>query len=297
MRRSVFAGAIVGALFTAGMAVATTDPATDPVDGTELYEAVRRAAAAGDTRASEQLAAIDKYLRDGGLTAEALTLPTDRMSRTTIETVVQLQLEDLGPWRLEIANITEFDNAGALDAYRSARHAALDRLASEDPERLIRVAITPNGPVGIRQLAATLPMGTAGERIIVDVYSAEGWLMASGYSLDGRAVRSEGAQLEDETVNSAAVSIDLFPGTDKSELRANVRVLYATMRAAQAVEVSEDSLIYTVDPLTDIEDAFAGRAAIVEVDSVPDIRAAHADLVLGNPVDGERINPALESES
>lgn len=145
------------------------------------------------------------------------------------------------------------------------------------------MAISPHGPQDIAALASALPDGTVGERMIVDAYSSDGWLMSGGYSVEGRLIASEGELLASELMAHAAPSLDLFPGVERGELRLNVRILYASMSASQAVDVSKSPLVFAVDALTDIEDAFAGRAAIIRADAAPDLRRAHSELVLGEP--------------
>ncbi len=178
IRRSIVAGLTIGVLVNAGLATARSD-AERPTNGRELYERVATAAGQGDPRASEQLIAIDKFLRERHMGPDALTLPADSRAAETMG-VVQLAVEDRGPWRIDVSNSTRFPSADALDAYRAARHATLDSLAAEDPHREIRVAITPNGPRTVDEVAGILPITAVGEQLVVDVYTADGWLMATG---------------------------------------------------------------------------------------------------------------------
>jgi len=288
-RRSVLGGLIVGVLLSAGLATASSD-ARPPATGQELYNRIVAAAASGDARAQEQLTAIDTFLQQRRIGADALTVPAGGRASEAMG-LVQLSLDDRGPWRIGVSNTTRFASATAVMAYRAARHAALDALAAEDPHREIRVAITPDGPRAVEEIASILPATALGERLIVDVFTPDGWLMATGYDISGRGVKADAAAVATEVIDLAAASIDLFPGVDRRELRTSVRTMYVVMPAASAVDATSHRSIFAVDPLADIEDTYAGRAAIVDVESAPDLREAHARLVLGRPIDENIVSP------
>lgn len=264
------------------------------MSGEELYERLLVDARTGNARAIEQLDAVNAFMDVRGIRPDELVLPTGR--RSTVAAAhdeIQLSMEDNGPFRIDVYNDTRFEDVYQLAAYKAVRHAALDALARRTPDRAILVAVTPDGGRSVAELATKLPDRATGVRLIADIYSPAGWIMSSGYGIDGRMVNGEAPEIEIEVLDWAATAIDGYDDVTRGNIRAEVRVLYARMNAADAAELSELAGVYAVDALTDIADAFAGQAAIVDVVNAPDLREAHSRLVLGRPVDADIVSPEL----
>lgn len=292
------AGAIVGIFLAGSLASAVESPRLGPISGGEFYEQLLADAKSGNARAVEQLDAINAFMDERGLRPDQLTLPSGRRSTApATHDVIRLSMEDNGPFRLDIYNDTRFEDVHQLAAYRAVRHAALDALARRTPDRALLVAVTPDGGRSVAELAKKLPQRATGVRLIADIYSPAGWLMSSGYGIDGRRVSDEAPNIEIEVLDWAATAIGGYDGVTRENIHAEVRVLYARMNAAEAAELSDLAGVYAVDALTDIADTFAGRAAIVEVANAPDLREAHARLVLGRSVDADIVSPALQEPS
>lgn len=263
-----------------------------PQTSSSLYDRVAAAAAEGDPRAQEQLAAINTFMQVKGLSVTDLAVPEGGRSEVAWQdSLVQLSMEDFGPWRIEIDNETHLTNAADLSAYRAVRHASLDAMAAHDGGRLISVAVSPSGARSIGELAGALPPDAIGQRLIVDVYAPAGWIMTVGYDIADRNFVADADAIAAAVLDQAANSLDQFRGITRSDLSVGVRIVYLQMSATSAQEASQQPIIYAIDPLTDIADAFRGRAAIVVVSNAPELRVAHASLVLGDPVDADPVWP------
>lgn len=298
-RRAIALGAAAGLLLAWAVASASGGSSGAPITGADLYEMVASAAARGDSQAQEQLAAIDAYMKAHDLQPSSLGLPSgERKDAAWSNSLVALSLEDYGPFSIDISNDTQFSSADQVTAYRAVRHAALDAMAASAPGREIEVAISPNGRRSVSEVAAAIGPEAIGMRLIVDVYAPEGWLMTAGMGIEGRKFASEAAAIDDEVLDIASLPLDQFPGITRKDLRAEVRILYVRMPAASAQAASRTpEVILAVDALTDIKDAFAGRAAIIEVENAPELREVQARLVLGHPVDEDRVEPTANSTS
>lgn len=291
-RKALVSGATVGVVFAVALATVSGGSSGAPGTTGSLYDRVAAAAAKGDPRAQEQLVAIDAFMQLNGLRVTDLTEPEGKRSQVPWEdSLVQLSLEDFGPWRIDIDNETQFSKAADVSAYRAIRHATLDAMAAHDPGRQIAVAVSPNGARSITEIANALHGKAIGRQLIVDVYAPGGWLMTVGYDLSGRDFVAEADAISAAVLDQAATSLDQFAGITRADLSAAVRIVYLEMSATSAQEASQEPTIYAVDPLTDIADAFRGRAAIVVVGNAPELRVAHARLVLTDPVDAHPVWP------
>ncbi|HYN50720.1 MAG TPA: hypothetical protein VES62_07325 [Thermoleophilaceae bacterium] len=279
-------GATVGLVLAALLATASGAADGRPRSGDELYAMVVDAAQRGDQRAAQELAALDAYMAQRGLRPADLGVPTlDPARAETYQGLVRLAVEDAAPWRMTILNSTSFANADDVAAYIAIRSATLEAFASNESQRQVEAVISPSGPTSTAAFLDVLSCPCEGVSLIVDVFGPEGWMMAAGRELVGRDVRLAASLIETEILDQAAFSLDNFPGVTRADLRAEVRMVRVKMTAQSAYATSVRDEVLLVDLLTDIADAYAGRAAVVEVVGAPDLREAYQRLVLGDPAD------------
>lgn len=279
-------GASVGAIgfgILLGLGTAAALAAGPPVrpgppSAVELYNALRSEASRGDLRSAEMVAAVDLYLASRSLAVADLDVPSGPTTDRVEQGPLQLRIKDMGPWSITIYNESQFATEVDLSAYVARRTAALEHLASATPGRTITVVAAPSHLTAVPDFLRILDCQCAAESIIVDVFASGQWIMASGRVLgDGTDL----ARLEADLVDQASASIADFPGVSRKDLELTVRSLRMTVSASEALRLANDSRLLVVDPLDDIADDFAGRAAFVDVASAPDVFRMHADWSLG----------------
>ena len=289
--KPLFIGLALG--LVGAIAVSTMTGAKDqsPSTGAELYERLTAAAAAGDQSAADYKRALDEHLTARGLGVRDLPLPAAAGAREVSAGPLRLAIEDNAPWGISVANRTELSDAAAVDSYRAARSEALRKLAAKDPSRELEVVIAPAAAVAPSGLAGLIACPCQTGEIIVDVVSDEGWLMTSARQFGRRDLAAEAAAFDAELLEQAAASLDQFSRVNARDLRLEVRSVRLFMPAAAAEAASRLPEVLLVDPLTDLADAHHGRAAVISVSNPPDVREAHARLVLGSPLDASFVQP------
>lgn len=292
-RRIVALGAVLGVLAAVAMAT-QPPPSLADTSGNALYRLLEQRAAAGDRRAEEMVAAVDRYLAAKGLQpadlgAARIQISTDRSGP------VALRIRDLSPWAITVENVSTFDARGDLDAYVAVRTAALVATARANPRAVVEARLAPSELVGVGEFLRSLDCDCTGRTLVADVFSGDRWLMTSMRPLgeEGLAADLVVAALREQ----ALVSIDQFPGADRGDLRFTVRSVTIEMTANNALELAERPGMLLVDITNDLKADHEGKAAFVEVRGGPDVFGAHAQFALDNVFERTRLNPGkLEAE-
>ncbi|HSW43094.1 MAG TPA: hypothetical protein VLM76_11350 [Patescibacteria group bacterium] len=249
-----------------------------------MYSILEVAAQHGDEDARRLKASVDDYVRKRGIEVKDLDVPKATATAFVGAGVNRIRVDDGGPWTIRVAADPDLDGEDSVAAYAALRHASLRSLAAE-PMRNIRVAISPRRFMSLAEFRGSLCSGACRiDYVVVDVFGPAGWVMASGRSIDRGQAAVAGQALEETLREQASASLDQFSGLDPRGLRFSVRQVIASMTAEQAVAASQHPDALVIDPLTDLEDSYRGRAAFVEVVGAPDLFAVYADLVLGQPL-------------
>lgn len=292
-QRSLLSGLAIGMGLAVWLATMTGAANDGPRSGSDLYSRLQAAAGEGDPRAVAELVAVDSFMAQRNLSPADLGVPALEVERTAAQSgLVRLSLKDQAPWRITVYNETAFTDAASISAYAAARHAALGLLADADPNRIIDAILSPNTEVSVTAFAQSLSCPCESVHLTVDVYGPGGWMMAAGREIIGRDFAAQSRAIESEILDQAAFSLDQFPGVRRADLRANVRAVQLRMTADAALASSRSESVLVVDPLSDIADAYAGRAAVVEVANAPELWQEFARIVLNRPLGVNGVAPA-----
>lgn len=280
----VLLGAVVGTIVAASAAVGG-----EPVQVTsaDLYARLSAAAAEGDSDAVAMKADLDGYLALRGITVVDLAVP-ERVVERLDAGPGKLLVEDLAPWVIEARSDPDIHDALSLKAYRALRHTALKALAATAPNRDLEVFLAPRSALTLPEFAARTNCVCQVHQIVVDVWGADGWIMSSGRVFDGQRLDRVAAELEDELLQQAEVSLGQF-GLTRRDVVVTLRQARVSVPASAAARLTQEPDVYAVDTTADIEDALRGRAASIQVGAPPDLYAAYRDFVLG-----DTIQPAYE---
>lgn len=276
------AGTLVGVVGWQTVALA----AADRSDPSAAYAALVEAANAGDPRAQELRAAMDKYLAAHRISVDDL----GRVAPTNDgESVGMLRLRLVGsaPWELRIMNDTELTDADSVQAYIALRTGAVAALAKAEPSRQIEVVATPDSLLSPTEFLAALGCSCAIAEAQVDVFVGTEWLMSTGGSFDGQSATEVEAGLRAAIVRS----LDLYRGISIADVRLTVHQLRVRMTAADAAATVSRAGVLLLDPTSDLQDRYVPRAAIVRVGSTPDLFRWHAEHVLGVSLVPGQIRP------
>lgn len=285
-------GLAVAATLAVGTSVLALTPLTaaQTTEGVRmsqsLYESLSADAIRGDPEAARAKDAVDKYIAEKGMSIGDMPVP-DSVKRTLIERgVLDLEVRDAAPWTISVRNRTGIDTVEALVAYRTARHEALRRLAGSG-DRLIEVVVTPARLISFPEFGA-LAMGGDPSQVAADAFIRDQWVMSGGL----RVMNSRGwERIETDMRVQMGGSLDQYPGAQAADLRITVRSARLEIPADQALKLLGDPTILLVDPLTDIADDYAGRAALVSVGDPPDVFRLQAMSVLGIPLYPQQYQP------
>lgn len=282
LKGAVILGSVLGlalAVVATGL-LSARSPAVSPRD---VYLRLREDAQKGDRSAREMLAAVDAYLSGNHLIVEDLGPPHDPATETRSIGPIQLRIESSAPWAISIRNFTSFNSETDLTAYLALREGALRLLASKTPERQLRLVVTPDRLIGVDDFLKALDCHCEATEIAVDVFVGNTWAFSSGRWLEGPVDAAAASQLLMEQAADAA-TLNLR-GVAASDLRIFVRRISLTAPAADALVMSERPDVLLVDPLDDLADLYAGRAAFIGVQGAPEVFYGYARWRLGVTLD------------
>lgn len=285
-------GMALAALMAVGISVLAIAPlaharTTEGVWSSQsLYESLSTEASRGDPEAAGAKEAVDRYLALKGMSIGDMPVP-ESIKRTLVERgALDLEVRDAAPWTISVRNRTTIDTIEALAAYRTARHDALRSLAASG-DRLIEVVVTPARFTSVPEFGAHLVGGEPGQ-VTADAFIRDQWVMSGGL----RVMNSrDWGKIETDMRVQMEGSLDQYPGAQPADLRITVRSARLEIPADQALKLLEDPAILLVDPLTDIADDYAGRAALVSIGDPPDVFGLHAASVLRIPLSPQQYQP------
>lgn len=246
-----------------------------------VYQKLQEAAAQGDEWARGFLAQVDAHLKRQGR-----LMPPQEKEIGATDTVngIRIGVKGHEPFYLKIYNSQEFADLGELEAYIANRRATLARLASENADRQIEVSISPKEPTDLQQVWQ-----------LKDAYRLDIDEMIVSFFLHGKQhsvmlvgdPKDPGEQpMIDFTAQAEVVDARLrqlvpyqvfsegVPGPDQLK----IVWIRGKMRAADAMALDSTPSIMLVDPITDLLDAYYGRAVDIRVVTMPHLQAKRSHL-------------------
>lgn len=265
--------ALLGAIvFLVALGVTVTS-ATGP--GARVYERVRAAADRGSPGAAQALADLEAFLATTGLSVEDAA----QVNRVDRASDMEVGLEGLAPFYLNVVPGVVIEDAEDLTAYRAARHAALIVLA--DVGGSVVVNVTPSGHRSIAEIWESL--GRAGARpltLTVDVFAVDAagnrvWVTRYGRGFNPDVQDPAlGASPEEVTNTVLADLADAHAGErgfDSQNLALEVFSVRAEGSGSALAGLIDDPVVLLADPETDLTSPFLGEAARVRVIGMPNV--------------------------
>jgi hypothetical protein len=248
-----------------------------------IYQELQEAAAKGNEWARSFLTQVDALLmRQGKL------LPPQERQIGAVDTVngISVWVRGQDPFFLKIYNRQEFTDLSELETYLENRRATGAQLVSENADRQIEVSVSFEEYTDVSQVWQ-----------LKDAYGLDIDQMTANLFLHGEwhsvmfvgDPKDPGEQpIIDFTEPAEIVEAQLrqlvppepfaerIPGP--SELEFKVGWLRGKMRAADAMKLDSTPSIMLVDPISDLLDAYVGRAVDIEVVDVPHLLAIKSRL-------------------
>lgn len=287
VRRRWFAVPIVvlSLVTLAVVPVVTAQTTTTTPKGPEIYEKMKEEASHGNKEAADAVAALESYAKGRGLSIADLPVPDSVKSTLVKHGAIDLEVRDGAPWFIHLKNNTRVENVPMLTAYKTARHDVMHDLA-KTPGRQVEVVVTPAKFLTVAEFSKTVVKQP--KQIVVDVFTGSHFIMTSG--LEVTSFRGW-SQLEDDLRAQVNGSLDQFQGVKVGDLRLTVRSARMVMPAGMADSLISDPSVLLVDPLTDLADEYAGKAAVITVGNPPDVFTVHARDDLGVDIYSGQLNP------
>lgn len=261
-----------------------------------MYERLQTAAAQGDEWAISKLAEADAMQQAQGKSGP----PQERGvgSRDTVNDI-SVTVEGREPFYLKIDNLPVLTSMGDMDEYVARRKTTLAQLANQDSGRQVEVSISPQVHMPLAQMwklrdAYRLDI----DQMLVDLFVDGKWhsVMFVGDPNDpGEAPYIDFTASSDEF--EAQIKKLIPPKTpdsfapDLSKLELRISWARAKMQAADALKLNSDPAIMLVDPITDILDAYQGRAIEVRVQNVPHLLVEKTRLESTSGQDSAPLSP------
>lgn len=288
---------LVAAMAIAGVSSTPVASAAADVAPTAaaVYDWLDQRDTAGDSRARAIRKAMDRYLEKRGLRLAELPRVEGRMERQGGK-YRRLRIERYAPWTTEITNETEVKGPKALEEFRKNRHAALRAVASKHGDRKIEVVVTPDRFRPVGAFWSGLGCGSCEIiSVVADVWVDEAWMMEVG--LMGTAdepLKGGMGSIREELLAEAESALDLYKGVHPSDLSMTMRRLRLLVPATRAKQLIGAPDVLVVDTLQDVEDDFAGDAAVVEVKDAARIFRDYARYELGRELVPTTVKPVLQ---
>jgi hypothetical protein len=168
-----------------------------------------------------------------------------------------------------------------LAAYVAFRHEAVIHLVSVNPTRTIEAVVAPAEEITPSNFAREVACECRVTRMVVDWWGPNGWVMATGGGFEDQHLEFTKADLDREFAQRADLVLDEYPDLDLTDLRMTVRNVRLELESEAALTLMRNSLVWSVDPLSDIADHYRGVAANVEVSNAPDLFVVHGEEELG----------------
>lgn len=239
-----------------------------------MYGYLQGAAAQGDKWAIGKLNEVNAMQQVQGQSGP----PQEReVGARDIVNGISVAVEGREPFYLEIDNLPQLTSLGAIDKYIANRKPSLAQLSKRNLSRKIEVSISPQQHMPVTQvweLRDSYKLDI--DQMLVDLFIDGKWhsvmfvgdpndpdevpyvdFTAPADKFEAQVKQLIPAQTPDKTV------------LDSPKLELKISWLRANIQAADALDVSSNPAIMLVDPITDILDAYQGRAVEVTVQNVP----------------------------
>lgn len=263
-----------------------------------IYQRLQEAAVQGDEWARDYLARVNAFLGHQGLPIP----PQERQVGSADEASgIRVWVRGHEPFYLKIYNRQEFADLGELQAYVENRRAALTHLANEDLDRQVEVSISLEEYTDVSQVwqlktaygldidQMTVHLFLNGERhsvMLVGDPKDPGEQPIIDFTESAEAVKTQLRQL--------ASPVSVSEGDPNPyEFEFKVAWMRGKIRAADALELDSERLVMLVDPVSDLSDAYNGRAVDVEIVDVPHLLAikSRLEVVTGSPPGSDSVQP------
>ncbi len=268
-----------------------------------LYAILQAAGADGDEEAAHDLSRLHE-----SLSRRRLAIPPEERDLQGVEEIggARIRLRGREPFALKLYTEPQLTTLTAIERYVSAREQTLRELVDEEPSRRIEVSISPSDYLPIETLwRLKVEHGLDIDAMLVAFYVAERRHSFMWVSDPREAGEPAAIDFEQPVDMVRARLLDLIPdralaeeGISPEQLAVRVAWVQGTVRATEAVRLHEDPLIMLVDPISDILDAYQGRALEVEVVGMPQLLIEREILRGGTrgrsgPVPAGRLSAAL----
>lgn len=265
------------------------------------YQWLEASAANGDEWARDKLAEVKNLQATKG---EALPPREDAVAKADVINGARVTVKGREPFYLEIENLPEFQSIDAVYAYVAQRKAALAQLASKNSEREVEVSISPQEHLPLSQMWRLKDAN----KLDVDQMTVDLFLNGKWHSVMFVGDPKERGEKPYINFNEPADKVEArikqlmpppAPATklllDSPGLELRISWVRGKLRAADALRLDSDPSILAVDPITDLLDAYNGRAVDIMVTNVPHLLVTKSRLA-GQVYPVSETKPALSTE-
>lgn len=175
------------------------------------------------------------------------------------------------PFELKVYNSQQFDSEAAIAAYVERRRAALQHLASQDPDRIVEVAISPRDYLPLADLWRI----RGAHSLDLDSLTLDYWVGESQGTMHvSKSTANMQGSVDEFLAGLARVAPAPPPGVGAQQSKEpRVLSLRGRLPAREAPLVDEQPTILLVDPITDLLEPYRGRALRVEMVQMPQLLA------------------------
>jgi hypothetical protein len=245
-----------------------------PSQGSAILSRLQSAAASGNAAAAAALADFEGYAAAHGLTSNSAAESGQQIRELAQAKGLAVGAQGFAPFWLRLDGSRDFVDRADLESYRATRLLVLDDLAVSTPGRVVEVQVSFSArptPTDLLTLVASFSAQVL--EIHIDAVRDGARLLTYGSRDDAaRAMtgRSPGDVVRDIRSNLLGAGLEGC-GADPNTVALQVKFLRLSLPAAQALRLASAPGILAVDPLTDVTDAFAARAAHVSVGAWPNL--------------------------
>lgn len=248
-----------------------------------VYQKLREAATQGDEWARSYLAQVEALLVRRG----ELPPPQERqVGAVEIVNGIPVWVRGREPFYLKIYNRQEFTDLSELEVYGENRRITLAQLVSENADRQFEVSVSFEEYTDVSQVWQLKDAyGLDIDQMTANLFLHGEWhsVMFVGDPKDPGEQPiidfTESAEIVEAQLRQLVPSeafAERTPGP--SELEFKVSWIRGKMRAADAMKLDSTPSIMLVDPISDLLDAYVGRAVDIEVVDVPHLLAIKSRL-------------------
>jgi hypothetical protein len=263
-----------------GLSITRANTAQSETPSISLYKKVAALAATGSREAEEKLEDLRDFLNRQGKTLEEAE--ETRVNRTTNVGETQVYLKGITPFYLKIYNNPNIRDLDSLDKYVESRKRVLKKLATQSPNRIISVDISPAEEISLIDFWHLRDRhGLDIDVLYLDLLVDGNWtatVCASDEDIEGKKSRvfdfsKNGADIEKQ-LKKVYYSTPPPPGQgtarpDPTSITYKIQHARGKIPSEKAIPLQGEPSILLVDPATDLKDAFSNKAADIYVVDMP----------------------------